>query len=612
MMDAENKKRGVTIMEQQTKYTALYLRLSKDDEKAGESLSIETQKAMLMQYAKENGLMPVEIYADDGYTGLNFDRPDFQRMIDDIVLGKIHTVVTKDLSRLGRDHLAVGHYTEIYFPTHKIRYIAVSDNVDTANAQSTDFAALKNVINEFYSRDNSRKIKASFKARAKDGRYRSKAAPFGYLKDPADHNHLIPDPETAQFVVQIYELSASGWGNYRIRDWLRENKVPVPSWYQHIRGMEDKAHMFPDEASRYIWRPDTLRLLIRNPAYKGDCALCKTETVFKTKKHPKKDEKDWIVVQDTHEPLVSRELWERANTLIAVKRRESNENMSGYRSLFAGLLKCADCNKAMSRRNYGSNSKHKIYVCSAYATYGAYKCSQHKLFEDDLTAAVLADIREKSLMALSDREGMIGRILKRAGTAAGNSKETAKHKRDCKRLDELARVIDRLYEDSVLGRISAENFDRMIGKYQSEQSELAAAVSDYEKADKAVSDTRTDAERCAALLAGFTGITELTPEILNTLISRIDVHDPKETDGVMQQDIDIHYRHAGFIEAVGFDSSRFYKSENVKQGLRKRMKGKTLETASMDAQTAAANVTVSRPVTRMDTGVAGAVCGGCG
>ena len=400
-------------MEQIIKKTALYCRLSKDDENTGESLSIETQKTMLTQYAKENGLIPIELYIDDGYSGLNFERPDFQRMIDDVVLGKIHTVVTKDLSRLGRDHLTVGQYIEIYFPTHKVRYIAINDNVDTANTMTTDFAALKNVINEFYSRDTSRKIKASFKARSKAGKYRSKAAPFGYLKNPSDRNHLIPDPETAPFVAKIYELSATGWGNHRIRDWLRENKVPVPSWYQHIRGLEDKSHMFPDEDSRYIWRPDTLRLLIRNPVYKGDCAMGKTEVVFKTNKKPKVDEKDWIVVENTHEPLVSRDLWERANNLISVKRRESQANMSGYRSLFAGLLKCNDCNKAMSRRNYGTNSKYKIYVCSAYATYGVYKCSQHKLFEDDLIAVVLSDIQEKAQMALADRDGMIQRILKR-------------------------------------------------------------------------------------------------------------------------------------------------------------------------------------------------------
>ncbi|MGO5085774.1 recombinase family protein [Oscillospiraceae bacterium LCP25S3_F9] len=359
-------------MTQQLKKTALYCRLSKDDERQGESLSIETQKSMLVRYAQENGLIPYEIYVDDGYSGLNFDRPDFQRMIDDVATGKIGVVVVKDLSRFGRDHIVVGQYQELYFPSKKVRFIALNDGIDTLNSHSTDYAALKNVINEFYSRDTSRKIKAAFRSRAKDGKYHSKTAPFGYLKDPDNHNHLIPDPETAPVVVKIYDLVLKGWGNHRIRDYLRETKVPVPSWYMHIRGIEDKSHMFPDEESKYIWRPDTLRLLIRNRVYCGDCVLCKSDTVFKTKKHFKTDEADWITVENTHEPIVSRETWERANELVAVKRREYKETLKDDLNIFSGLLKCADCGKALSRRKYGSNSSHMIYVCGTYATYGSH------------------------------------------------------------------------------------------------------------------------------------------------------------------------------------------------------------------------------------------------
>jgi uncharacterized protein YozE (UPF0346 family) len=338
--------------------------------------------------------------------------------------------------------------------------------------------------------------------------------------------------------------------------------------------------MFPNEESRYIWRPDTLRLLIRNPVYKGDCVMGRTEAIFKTKQTMKKDAKEWIVVENTHEPLVSRDLWEHANNLISVKRREYKETLTGYRSLFAGLLKCAECGKAMSRRNYGPHSTHKIFVCSTYATYGVYKCSQHKLFEDDLMAAVLADIQDKAKLALKNRSGMVQKILKRTSKAVTASSAAVTHyKRDCKRLDELSRLVERLYEDDVLGRISSENFDRMISKYQAEQAELTAKVAVYRQGEKEVADTRTDAEQCADMLAGFAGITELTPEILNTLISRIEVHDPKEVDGAMQQDIEIYYRHAGLIESTEFDSSRFYKSDKVKQVSRQRMRGKTLEVA---------------------------------
>lgn len=332
------------------KYCGLYCRLSKDDEKAGESASIETQKSLLMQYATENNLLPVEFYIDDGYSGLNFDRPEFQRMIDDIVAGKIHTVITKDLSRMGRDHLGVGHYTEIFFPTQGVRYIAVNDNVDTSSSQSNDFAALKNVINEFYSRDTSRKIKASVQARAKEGKYRSTASPFGYIKDPNDKNHLIPDPETSHYIKQIFELVVQGYGNSRLRGFLRENKVPCPSWFHYIRGEQDKGYMFPTEESRYFWRPDTLRLIIRNRVYMGDCVNGKTTAIFKTKIKKKVPKEDWIIVKDTHEPLVSRELWERANELVSIKRHNAEQNRTGYISPFTGILKCHDCGKALTDR----------------------------------------------------------------------------------------------------------------------------------------------------------------------------------------------------------------------------------------------------------------------
>ena len=387
--------------------------------------------------------MPYEIYVDDGYSGLNFERPSFQRMIDDVAVGKIGVVVVKDLSRFGRDHIVVGQYQEIYFPSKKVRFIALNDGIDTVNSHTTDYAALKNVINEFYSRDTSRKIKAAFRARAKDGKYHAKAAPFGYLKDPNDHNHLIPDPETAPIVAKIYDLVLKGWGNYRIRDYLRETKVPVPSWYQHIRGVEDKSHMFPDEDSKYIWRPDTLRLLIRNRVYCGDCVLCKSDTIFKTKQHFKTDEKEWITVENTHEAIVSREIWERANELIAVKRREYRKTLTGDLNIFSGLLKCADCGKALSRRKYGSNSGHMIYVCGTYATYGSHKCTQHKIFEEDLTAAMLADIQELFSAVTKNKARLIDLLIKGKAKSEGKTlttKET-QYKRVCKRLEDVNRLI---------------------------------------------------------------------------------------------------------------------------------------------------------------------------
>lgn len=457
-----------------------------------------------------------------------------------------------------------------------MRFIALNDGIDTVNTQSTDYAALKNVINEFYSRDTSRKIKAAFRSRAKDGKYRSKTAPFGYLKDPDDHNHLIPDPETAPAVVKIYDLVLKGWGNYRIRDYLRENKIPVPSWYMHVRGIEDKSHMFPDEESKYLWRPDTLRLLIRNRVYCGDCVLGKSDTVFKTKRHFKTDEKDWIVVENTYEPIVSRDVWERANDLIAVKRREFKASLSGDLNIFSGLLKCADCGKALSRRKYGSNSSHMIYVCGTYATYGSRKCTQHKIFEDDLTAAMLTDIRELFSAVRQDKAKLIDLPMKSKAKNEGRTLQTkeARYKRVCKRLEEVNRLVDRLYEDNISGKINEANFERLIGKYQREQEELLVEKSKLEGDTAAALEIRSDAERFADLLEQHGDISELTPEILNMLVEKILVYEPRCVDGVMRQQIDVCYRYIGVIKAVDYDSTTYYKSDKVIDAARKREKAK--------------------------------------
>jgi DNA invertase Pin-like site-specific DNA recombinase len=563
-------------MKDTQKITALYCRLSKDDEREGESLSIDTQRSMLLHYAKEAGLMPTEVYIDDGYSGLNFDRPGFNRMLDDIVDGKVATVITKDLSRLGRDHLTVGHYTEIYFPTHNVRYIAINDGVDTANSNSNDFAALKNVINEFYSRDTSRKIRAANTTRAREGKYRCTIPPFGYIKDPVDHNHLIPDPEVAHHIPKIFELCAQGWGNYRLRDWLRTNKVPCPSWLHHERGWIDKAHMFPTEESRYLWRPDSLRLLLRNQVYMGDTVNGKSKVIFKTKKHPRTDESEWIVVRDTHEPLVSRELWHRANELVSVKRQEAKENLTGQVNLFKGLIKCADCDKALTRRKYGNHSKHWIYCCTAYCTYGKHRCSQHKIFEDDLIAAVLADIQDKAKGALSEKNKLVERLVASSLAEQDGEQRTRldTHNKAVKRLREIEQLVARLYEDSITGTITAGNFSMLITKYQNEQKQLQVTVADFENTNAETIDSKSNAEKCAALLADNAGITELTTEVLNTLISRIDVYETEVVDGIKRQRIDIHYRFAGVIEPCEYQAQTFYKTDGVKAVSRKRQSWK--------------------------------------
>lgn len=553
-------------MEQQPKITALYCRLSKDDERIGESVSIETQKTILTQYARENDMYPIEYYVDDGYTGLNFNRPGFQRMIDDIALGKISTVITKDLSRLGRDHIQTGQYSEIYFPTHKVRYIAINDGYDSENQQSTVYASIKTAINEFYSRDTSVKIKASFRARAKEGQHFSVVPPFGYLKDPEDKNHLIPDPETAPYVVKIYDLVLQGWGNHRIRDYLREAKIPNPSWIHHSRGWLDKGHMFPTEESKYIWRPDTLRNMIRSEVYRGDLVYGKSETIFKTKKHPKTTPDKWIVAENTHEPLVSRDVWERANQLIAKKRQDFKDQMAaaGNVNIFAGILKCADCGFAMTRRKYAKSDKRIIFYCTSYTSYGQYKCTHHKVFEEDLIKAVSDDIRALAQEVKQDREKLIARI------SALTPEETrflpsAGEIRDAqKRLSDVNKLLDTLYEDHIFSRISDDNYVRMLGKYQGEQDQLKKKLETYDQLKAKSSDLRTKAEKIADLFEQYGEFEVLTAGVLNALIDKITVSESAEIEGEFKQEITIYYRFIGALKTTEYNATRTYKTEKVR------------------------------------------------
>lgn len=523
--------------------TALYCRLSKDDMLQGDSESIKTQKAMLTQYAKEHGFLIVEVYVDDGWSGLNFQRPDFNRMLDDIEAGKIDVVITKDLSRLGRDHLKVGHFTEIYFPMKNVRYIAVNDGVDTAN-KNNDIAALKNVMNEFYSRDNSRKIRSSIRASAKAGLYRTSFNPIGYRKSPDNHNKLIVDGETAWIVKRIFELANAGMGAHKIAKTFREEQVPCPSWWLHSRGERDYSQRFENPANKYEWSHTVIRNIIANPLYLGHTVMCKTESIFKVGTFKKVPKADQIRVENTHEPLVSQELFDGANAKILSRRRDTTDN---FVSPFSGLVKCGTCGKALGLRYWGKD-RHHIYVCTTYA-HDTKACCDHRIYYEDLYNAVLADIQYHARLAYEDRDKAVALAMKMNAKADGNKGKSneSKLKQAKKRYDEVTRLFDRLYEDSLSGRISNDNFTRLIDKYQTEQEQLLGQIQNLENALQEVKDSQTNAVQWAALMADYVGIRELTAENLNLLVERIEVFDRTETDGEAEQVIRICYRFGGYI-----------------------------------------------------------------
>lgn len=528
--------------------TGLYCRLSKDDMLQGDSESIKTQKAMLTQYAREHGFFVVEVYVDDGWSGLNFDRPDFNRMLDDIEAGKLDVVITKDLSRLGRDHLKVGHFTEIYFPMKNVRYIAVNDGVDTAN-KNNDIAALKNVMNEFYSRDNSRKIRSSIRARAKAGLYRTSFNPIGYRKAPDNHNKLIVDTETAWIVKRIFELANAGMGAHKIATQFRKEQVPCPSWWLHSRGEKDYSERFENPDNKYEWSHTVIRNIISNPLYLGHSVMCKTESIFKVGKYKKVPEAEQIRVENTHEPLVSQELFDGANAKIESRRREDTEH---FVSPFAGLVKCGTCGKALGLRYWGRD-KHRVYICTTYA-HNTKACTDHRIYYEDLYKAVLTDIQYHAALAFEDREKAVALAVSmnaRADGSRGKSNES-KLKQARKRYEEVTRLFDRLYEDSLSGRISNDNFTRLIDKYQTEQEQLLGQIDTLQNALQEVKDNQRNAVKWADLMAQYAGLQELTAETLNLLIERIEVFDRTATEGEVTQTIKICYRFGGYIEDCRF------------------------------------------------------------
>ena len=370
-------------MKQPIYNTALYLRLSRDDELQGESGSIQTQRMMLREYAREHGLHVVDEYIDDGWSGTNFDRPGFQRMIEDIEAGKVNCVVTKDLSRLGRNYILTGQYTEIYFPSKGVRYIAINDNVDTANGDS-ELAPFLNILNEMHARQTSKKVKAALHTRRMNGAHLGSHTPLGYKRDPEKKGHLIIDPQTSWIVEKIFDLAVHGAGASKIMRILIQEQIPTPSWL-HYSQDGSYAHIFQDAPpeQRYAWNVGKVKAILKDENYIGNSIHNKLSTVsFKNKKLTRNPSDKWIRVENTHEPIISREVFNQVQAQIADRRRQQKD---GTTQIFAGLVKCADCGWSMRFGRPHNGKRPGYYYCGKYGQTDR-KCSMHFIRYDVLYA----------------------------------------------------------------------------------------------------------------------------------------------------------------------------------------------------------------------------------
>ena len=521
---------------------AIYCRLSKDDDLDGESASIANQRDMLEHYCEKQGWEVVEVYQDDGYTGLNMERPDLKRMIKAIERRQVNLVITKDLSRLGRNYLQTGYLIEDFFPRNGVRYIAMNDGIDTLR-ENNDIAPFKNILNEMYSKDISKKVHSSYLLKAQKGEFTGCVAPFGYRKDPEDKNHLLVDEETAPIVRQIFRWALEGHGPNFIRRRLEEQKVPCPTWWNRERGIRNvrtKWEKQDPENGRYMWDFSVIKDILMNPVYAGAIASQKKDYRFKIGTIGEKKPQDWIVVEQRHEPLIDRKSFAIVQDKLKSRQRP---RQNGETSLFAGLIKCGECGKSLTIRTTHAKHSQQIYACKTYGAFGKTHCSQHRVEYDTLYRLVLNKIRECASAALMDGEAIAGKLTDTCEAEQKGQREAWERSlaKDEERIEVLEKMVLRLYEDMMAGRISDTNFNLMLGRTQTEQAELKARV---EEARKRLSDEakiESDARQWIDAIQEYADITELDAATLNRLIKEIVVHERIDSDKTRHISIEIHF-----------------------------------------------------------------------
>jgi len=532
----------------------VYCRLSKDDGNEAESASIGTQKAILTDYVKRQGWHLAKIYVDDGYSGTNFNRPDFQAMLKDIENGLIDCVVTKDLSRLGRNYLDCGLYLEVFFPEHNVRYIAVNDGVDTLNRAAMDITPFRNILNEMYAADVSVKIKSAYRARFNKGKFMATKAPYGYIKDPADNNHLLIDEKTAPIVRKIFDLALAGNGIGKIRKYLNSQRILRPAAYAAENGEGYERYFKDSEENRYIWSENSVRSILRSPVYAGNLTGYKRPTIsMKSKKRPSRLPEEWETVPGTHEGIVTQKEFDTVQQLMTSRRREKNQY--GYDNVFLGVLKCADCGYAMRAASANRRKRPDIidcvqYCCNNFGRYGNVHCTSHTIEARDLLNAVMTDINEYARMAVNDETAVKTLQQRLSKISDQEAREYGRERRRlAKRVAELDKLFAALYEDKVMEKITERNYRLMAAKYEQEQMNIEARLSAIDA--ELVAKGRNDKG-----IAGFVerireykGITTLTARIVNELIDRITVSEREKVEGGgYEQHIRIYYKFVGALD----------------------------------------------------------------
>ena len=527
--------------------TALYPRLSHEDELQGESNSISNQKRILETYAKQNGFSNLRWYTDDGYSGANFQRPGFQAMLADIEAGKVGTVIVKDMSRLGRNYLQVGMYTEMIFPQKGVRFIAINDGVVSAQGEN-DFAPLRNIFNEWLVRDTSKKIKAVKRSKGMSGKPITSKPVYGYLMDE-DENFII-DEEAAPVVRQIYSLCLAGNGPTKIARMLTEQQIPTPGTLEYRRTGSTRRYHPGYECK---WATNTVVHLLENREYTGCLVNFKTEKPsYKLKHSIENPPEKQAVFENHHEPIIDRETWERVQELRKQRKRPNRYDEVG---LFSGILFCADCGSVMYQQRYQTDKrKQDCYICGSYKKRTA-DCTAHFIRTDLLTAGVLSNLRKVTSYAAKHEARFMKLLIEQ--NEDGDRRRNAAKKKELeaaeKRIAELSAIFKRLYEDSVTGRISDERFTELSADYEAEQKELKERAARLREELSKAQEATANAEKFMNVVRRHTTIEELTPTLLREFVEKIVVHESVALDGkrrgkLRRQEIEIYYSFVGKVE----------------------------------------------------------------
>lgn len=528
-------------MKQLNKITAIYCRLSSDDERQGDSNSIINQKKMLSKYAQENGFFNIQFFVDDGFSGTTFERPAFEDMLSLIENGQVTTVIVKDMSRFGRDYLKVGFYTEVLFPEKNVRFIAVNDNVDSLLNSDNDFTPFRNIINEWYAKDTSKKIKAVKRAKGLAGEPLTANPPYGYLKDPSDNKKWVVDENVRQVVEKIFHLCIDGLGPTQIARQLKDENILTPSAYTISQGK--KSTITPNK-DPYNWNTAQVKRVLSRQEYCGCIVNFRTQNQsYKNKKKIMNDMKDWVIFENMHEAIISKEVFSTVQKLRENKRRPVKRQKE--LPLFSGLLYCADCgNKLYFARGKGISKKQETYFCSSYRRRTT-DCTIHSINSIHLQEIVLNEIRSLINFVLKNEDDFINCIVKQS--IQNQKKQLIFKQRELNncvnRYQELDTVFKRLYEDNISGKLTDDRFSKLSSEYEKEQEELQQRITKQKKELKDLESQMTNTDAFIKTVKKHLDFKELTPALLNELIDKIVIYekDKKYAKNNIQK-IEIHYR----------------------------------------------------------------------